>query len=235
MNLLYRGKTKDVYEDGPNTVKMLFTDRVTQNLQGEIDPGGNAVADVQLPGNGLACLRMTSTIFQELKTRGINVHMDCFDLNEVSMIARKAALFKPGLEWVARWVGTGSFIRRYGCVPGLKDGMRFAEPVFEITLKDDAGQDPLIVPSAIIAVGIMGKSDMDALLAANENAMGMIREMFESRGLDLWDIKIEWGKDAETGKIMLIDEVSPGCCRAFDKKTGERVTGMKLADYFKAV
>ncbi len=58
-----------------------------------------------------------------------------------------------------------------------------------------------------------------------------IRGMFTARGLDLWDIKIEWGLDAN-GAPLLIDEVSPGCCRAFKAGTKERVTGNDLAAYF---
>lgn len=233
MNLVYKGKTKDIYEDSKYSLRMVFTDRVTQNLAGEIDPGGNAVADIQVPGTGLACLSMTTTIFEELKKNGINTHMLEFDLSALSMTTRKANLFKPGLEWIARWVGTGSFVRRYGSIPGVKDGMRFSEPVLEITLKDDAGQDPLIVDSAIVATGIMSAKDMATVYAANKRTMILLQSMYAERGLDLWDIKIEWGKDAETGEFLLIDEVSPGSCRAFDLKTGERVNGMALAERFK--
>ena len=232
MSLIYRGKTKDVYEDGPHTVRLVFTDRVTQNLQGEIDPGGNQVAETLAPGNGLACLSMTAGIFKELAGIGIPTHMVSYDLGAVSMISRKAALFKPGLEWVARWVGTGSFVRRYASVPGVKDGMRFASPVFEITLKDDAGQDPPIVPSAIVAVGIMSEEEITALMEVNQKALRRIHKLFEEKGLDLWDIKIEWAKDAETGAFMLIDEVSPGSCRAFDVNSKKRITGSELAGRF---
>lgn len=232
MNILYKGKTKDVYEDGPDTLRMVFTDRVTQNEQGEIDPGGNTVSDTQLPGNGLACLTMASTIFKSLASNGLNTHMVSFDLDAVSMISRKAQLFKPGLEWVARWVATGSFVRRYKSVPGLVDGMALPSPVFEITLKDDEGQDPPIVPSAIIALGIIPAQDFDKLMNMNMAAMQQLHTMFAQRGLDLWDIKIEWGKDAKTGEYMLIDEVSPGCCRAFDMQSKKRITGMELAKRF---
>ena len=233
MKLLYKGKTKDIYEAGEHSLRMVFTDRVTQNLAGEIDPGGNSVADIQVPGTGLACLSMTTTIFKELKENGINTHMLDYDLDALNMTTRKASLFKPGLEWIARWVGTGSFIRRYSSIPGVKDGMRFSDPVLEITLKDDAGQDPLIVPSAIVATGIMSAKDMEAACKANERTMILLQKMYAERGLDLWDIKIEWGKDAETGELLLIDEVSAGCCRAFDLKTGERINGMALAERFK--
>ena len=233
MKLVYRGKTKDVYEDGQNTLRLIFTDRVTKNDAGEIDPGGNIVAEETAPGQGEACLLMTSAIFDEINAKKIaRTHMVSYDLASLSMVVRKARLFSPGLEWVARWVCTGSFLRRYGMVPGIHDGMRLPSPVFEITLKDDAAGDPLIVPSALVALGIVKQNIMDRLLADNAAAMSAISNMFAARGLDLWDIKIEWGLD-EDGSPILIDEVSPGCCRAFKAGTRERVAGTALAELFR--
>lgn len=232
MKLVYRGKTKDVYEDSPSTVRLVFTDRVTKNDAGEIDPGGNTIAEETAPGQGKACLLMTSTIFKELNEKNIaRTHMVSSDLGALSMTVLKAKLFAPGLEWVARWVCTGSFLRRYGMVPGVHDGMVLPAPVFEITLKDDAAGDPLIVPSALVGLGIVEAKTMDKLLDSNAKALNAIHAMFAARGLDLWDIKIEWGLD-EDGNPLLIDEVSPGCCRAFKAGTKERVSGMALAERF---
>lgn len=233
MELVYRGKTKDVYERDATSLHLVFTDRVTKNDAGEIDPGGNNLAEETVPGQGEACLLMTSAIFREIADKGIaRTHMLSCDLPSLSMDVLKATLFTPGLEWVARWVCTGSFLRRYAMVPGARDGMALPSPVFEITLKDDAAGDPLIVPSALVALGIVDGAIMDELLAKNAAVMEAIRAMFTARGLDLWDIKIEWGLD-EQGRPMIIDEISPGCCRAFKAGTRERVAGLELAEMFR--
>ncbi|WP_291439765.1 phosphoribosylaminoimidazolesuccinocarboxamide synthase [Desulfovibrio sp.] len=233
MNLVYRGKTKDVYDNGEDGLRLIFSDRVTKNAAGEIDPGGNTVAESTAPGQGEACLLMASAIFEELAEKnGVFTHMIAYDLPSLSMDVRRGTMFNPGIEWIARWVCTGSFLRRYGMVPGVHDGMRFADPVFEITLKDDAAGDPLIVPSALVALGVVDARTMNALLDSNAKAMQAIHAMFAARDLDLWDIKIEWALDAK-GAPMLIDEVSPGCCRAFDMKTKKRVSGIELAERFR--
>ena len=148
------------------------------------------------------------------------------------MDVRRANMFKPGLEWVARWVCTGSFLRRYAMVPGVRDGLHLPSPVFEITLKDDAAGDPPIVPSALTALGIVAAPIMDALWNANKAVMEAIKNMFTARGLDLWDIKIEWGLDDKNAP-MLVDEISPGSCRAFKAGTAERVSGGELAAHFR--
>lgn len=233
MKLVYRGKTKDVYERDAHSLHLVFTDRVTKNDAGEIDPGGNNLAEETVPGQGEACLIMSSAIFGEINERNIaRTHMISCDLSSLSMDVLKARMFVPGLEWVTRWVCTGSFLRRYSMVPGVKDGLVLPSPVFEITLKDDAAGDPPIVPSALVALGIIEAGVMDDLLARNAAAMEAVRSMFTARGLDLWDIKIEWGLD-EQGRPMIIDEISPGCCRAFRAGTRERVAGMDLAERFR--
>ena len=232
MTLLHQGKTKDVHSHGEHTLRLVFTDRVTKNLQGQIDPGGNTVSDTTEPGQGLACLSMTTTAFSYLAQHGIPTHMVSFDLPGLSMVVRKAVTFAPGLEWVCRWVGTGSFVRRYKNVPGVHDGMRFSRPIMEITIKDDAGQDPIIVPASIVELNIIPEAQLKELITLTDKAMALIHDMFRERGLDLWDTKIEWGKDAETGALMLIDEVSANGCRAFDAVTGERVAGEALSARF---
>ena len=233
MKLIYKGKTKDVYERDANSLHLVFTDRVTKNDAGEIDPGGNNLAEETIPGQGEACLLMSSAIFSEIAARGIaRTHMLGFDLPSISMDVVKAKMFTPGLEWVARWVATGSFVRRYSMVPGIADGMPLPNPVFEVTLKDDAAGDPPIVPGALVALGIVNKAVMDVLWDKNAKVLQAIREMFAARGLDLWDIKIEWGLD-ENGNPLLIDEVSPGCCRAFKAGTKERLIGNELAERFR--
>jgi len=233
MQLVYRGKTKDVYEKEPGSLHLVFTDRVTKNDAGEIDPGGNNLAEETVPGQGEACLLMTSAIFSEINEKKIaRTHMLSYDLPSLSMDVLRAKLFTPGLEWVARWVCTGSFLRRYAMVPGMRDGLILPSPVFEITLKDDAAGDPPIVPSALVALGIVRAEVMDDLWKKNMAVLETIRSMFTARGLDLWDIKIEWGLD-ENGAPLLIDEVSPGCCRAYKAGTTDRIVGLELAEYFR--
>ena len=175
---------------------------------------------------------MTTAVFDYLAQNGIPTHMVSYDLGAVSMVARKAAIFRPGLEWVCRWVGTGSFVRRYKNLPGVSNGMKFPNPVMEITVKDDAGDDPMIVPSAILALELMNRTELDELLALNKKAMLLIHGLYLEHDLDLWDIKIEWGLD-ESGSPLLIDEISPGCCRAFKTGTKERVGGTDLAELFR--
>ena len=90
------------------------------------------------------------------------------------------------------------------------------------------------MPDSIVALGMMSREMLDELIALNAKAMTLIHELFRQKGLDLWDIKIEWGKDAETGKLMLIDEVSANGCRAYDMNGTNKIAGSALSDCFRA-
>ena len=233
MKLLYSGKTKDVYELAEGNLRLVFSDRVTKNDQGQIDPGGNLRAEETAPGQARACLMMSAAIFSELQAGGVaRTHLAAYDLDALTMDVVRADMFKPGLEWVGRWFCTGSFFRRYKMVPGIYDGLPLASPVYEITLKDDAAGDPPIEASALVSLGIVRDwPSMSLLAGCNKKVMEALPEIFRRKGLDLWDIKIEWGLD-QNGAPLLIDEISPGCCRAFKTGTKERIQGLDLARLF---
>jgi len=50
------------------------------------------------------------------------------------------------------------------------------------------------------------------------------------KGLDLYDIKLEFGKNKTTGEIMLIDEISGGNMRVY--KEGKYIAPLELERYF---
>jgi len=89
-----------------------------------------------------------------------------------------------------------------------------------------------VATSSMATELVKGKSIEDALKITNAAVMEAVLAMFTARGLDLWDIKVEWGLDEE-GRPLLIDEIAPGCCRAFRAGTRDRVAGLELAEFFR--
>ena len=49
-----------------------------------------------------------------------------------------------------------------------------------------------------------------------------LQNMFDEIGVTLVDFKVEFGKTS-TGEIVLADEISPDCCRLWDKNTNEKL------------
>ncbi len=50
----------------------------------------------------------------------------------------------------------------------------------------------------------------------------ILKPYFASKGLNLVDFKLEFGKDS-SGNIILIDEISPDNCRFWDMASGEKM------------
>lgn len=221
MELVNKGKTKDVYrlEDGNYLLK--FKDDVTGE-NGVFDPGANTVG-LTMEGAGNAALRLTTHFFEILETNGIATHFLETDLAAATMKVQKAELFGEGLEVICRYRAVGSFLRRYGkyaqegqALPGL----------VEITLKDDERGDPLITSDALEMLGLLTKEEYRILKELTLEICEIVRAELAQKGLELYDIKLEFGRVGSEGKIALIDEISGGNMRVY--KDGAYVEPLEL-------
>jgi len=71
MRLVYRGKTKDVYEDGEHLI-FHFKDSIL-GFKGKEDTGGNEVIGAR-KGKGSAVLQQTAFFFSLLEEHGVKTH-----------------------------------------------------------------------------------------------------------------------------------------------------------------
>ncbi len=98
----------------------------------------------------------------------------------------------------------------------------------EFTLKDDKRQDPPITKEALQILGILSSAEYAHLTDLTRRISGIIRAELAQREIELFDIKLEFGR-SKTGEIMLIDEISGGGnLRAF--RQGKSVGPLELAD-----
>ena len=72
MELVYTGKTKDVYKLPEGNYLLKFKDDCTGN-EGVFDPGSNTIG-LTLEGAGRAGLRLTKYFFEILQAKGIPTH-----------------------------------------------------------------------------------------------------------------------------------------------------------------
>lgn len=223
MNLLYKGKTKDVYqlEDGNYLLK--FKDDATGE-NGKFDPGANTVG-LTIEGAGLAGLKMTKYYFEKLNELGIPTHYIDADLDSASMTVKKATVFGEGLEVICRYRAVGSFIRRYGKY--AKEGQSL-DAFVEFTLKDDARNDPPITEDALDMLGIMTKEEFRIVKDLTKKIAGIVKEDLAAKGIELYDIKFEFGRVGDDKHIALIDEISGGNMRAY--KDGEWLEPLELSE-----
>lgn len=221
MNLVYTGKTKDVFalEDGNYLLK--FKDDATGE-NGVFDPGANTVGLV-IEGAGKAGLRLTKHFYEKLNSMEIPTHYISADINNGTMTVKKASVFGKGLEFICRYKAVGSFLKRYGRY--AKEGQDL-DAFVEVTLKDDDRNDPPITEDALDMLGILSKDEYKILKGLTQRIAKIVKDELAERGLDLYDIKFEFGRIGEDNHIALIDEISGGNMRAY--KNGNRVEPLEI-------
>lgn len=213
MELINKGKTKDLYKLENGNFLLEFKDDVT-GTDGVFDPGANTVG-LTMEGAGKAGLRLTKFFFEALKRRSVPTHyIDC-NIENKTMEVLEAKTFGKGLECICRYKAVGSFLRRYGKY--IEDGADL-DGFVEITIKDDAAGDPTISEDAFEILGIATREEYKDLVRLTREISDIVREILAEKGITLYDIKLEFGKDKD-GKVMLIDEISGGNMRAFKGDT----------------
>ena len=222
MELVYTGKTKNVYKMADGNYLLKFKDDCTGN-EGVFDPGSNTIG-LTLEGAGRAGLRLTKHFFEIMQEKGIPTHYVDANINEATMTVKPATVFGKGLEVICRFRAVGSFYRRYGEYCSA-EGQEL--PAFvEVTLKDDSREDPTITKDALAILGILKEEEYETLKVMTQKIAGIVKEDLQKKNIELYDIKFEFGRVGEEKTITLIDEISGGNMRAF--RNGEYIQPLAL-------
>ena len=220
MKKIYEGKTKNVYSLDNGNVMLEFKDDCT-GKDGVFDPGENSVG-LKIEGIGRANLETSIHYFELLKKAGIKTHYVSADIENATMEVLPGKVFGHGLEVICRLVATGSFIRRYG--EYIEDGTVLPGGYVECTFKNDAKGDPLVTGEGLVALGVMTAEMFDSLKAQTLAITKIVADDLKSIGLDLWDIKFEFGYNGD--EVILIDEIASGNMRVY--KDGKIVEPTQL-------
>ena len=222
--LLYTGKTKNVYALENGNCLLKFKDDCT-GKDGVFDPGENSVG-LTIDGVGDVNLRMSIYFFEKINKAGIFTHFVSANLEDTTMEVLPAKVFGHGLEVICRYKAVGSFIRRYGDY--IEEGADLPAYV-EMTFKNDAKGDPLVIKDALVALGVMTDKQYEDIKDMTQKITKIVADDLKEKGLDLYDIKFEFGY-APNGDVMLIDEIASGNMRVY--KDGEYIDPMTLSKLF---
>ena len=223
-NLVYTGKTKNVYALDNGNYLLKFKDDCT-GKDGVFDPGENSIG-LTIDGVGDVNLRMSIYFFEKINAAGINTHYVSADLGNTTMEVLPAKVFGHGLEVICRHKAVGSFIRRYG--EYIEEGADLPAYV-ETTFKNDEKGDPLVTKDALVALGVMPEAQYDDIKDMTQKITRIVADDLMEKGMVLYDIKFEYGYDAD-GNVMLIDEIASGNMRVY--KDGQYVDPMTLSKLF---
>lgn len=221
MKHIYEGKTKTVYELEDGNYLLRFKDDATGE-NGVFDPGANTVG-LTIEGLGQGGLRLTDFFFRKIQDTGIPTHYISADIEKAEMTVRPAKKFGQGVEVICRFRAVGSFMRRYGAY--AEEGQPL-NALVEVTLKDDDRGDPLITKDALDMLGILTANEYETLKDLTQKISNIIKNELANKGMELYDIKLEFGRAGKDGEIMLTDEISAGNMRVY--KDGKIIEPLEL-------
>ena len=238
MQLLHKGKVKEVYAFGPDKLLFNFTNQISVF---------DKVIPTLVPKKGESLCRTSAYWFEETKRQvGIDTHfLGMHDVDK--MLVKRLHVphegVKPGqvsffipLEVVCRHYAAGSLLdrlqtgevkpERLGMKHAPKKGEKLPKPFIEFTTKLEEVDRPLSDAEALKLSGLTEKELQqlkDAVLRIDE----MIAKNCEKRGLIHVDGKKEFGMN-EKRELMVVDTFgTPDEDRWWDKKrhesTGEMV------------
>src|SRR5436305_6471273 len=145
---LNEGKTKVIYAvpEAESAHRLPPSELADMVHKDAITAGDGAKRDVIADKGALSC-RTTTAVFRYLERHGVETHyVDTLD--DRTMLVRRAYMIP--IEWVARRLATGSYVRR----TGVQEGTRFDPAILEMFLKDDARHDPQIQPDEAVRDGL---------------------------------------------------------------------------------
>uniref|UniRef100_A0A1I7V0W6 AIRC domain-containing protein n=1 Tax=Caenorhabditis tropicalis TaxID=1561998 RepID=A0A1I7V0W6_9PELO len=199
LKLLAEGKTKQIYEiDGEKDYVLI---RSKDSLT-----AFNAERKNELEGKSRIASQTTVNVFEYLRLLGLPTHFE-ESINETDFIARKCTMIP--IEWVARRVATGSFLKRN---PGVKEGFRFNDLKLETFYKDDANDDPQWTDEQIISNSLridhlkIGKEEISLMKKMTKLVFRALEKSWALENSALIDMKIEFGVTVE-GEILLADVI----------------------------
>ena len=217
--LLSRGKVRDIYEAGPDSLLIVTTDRIS---------AFDVIMDDPIPHKGVV-LNQITLFWMDMFKDQVENHLLATDVKDfpkvlaphADMLEGRAVLVKRAkplaIECIVRGYITGSGWKDYlksGSVcghklpQGLRESDKLEKPLFTPSTKAELGahDENISVEEAMRITGaeLAGK--------AQELALGIYtsaREYAEKRGIIIADTKFEFGTVSEGGKdkLIVIDEV----------------------------
>lgn len=224
LRLLRRGKVRDVYDAGPDTVLLVATDRVS---------AFDVVMHEPVPYKGAVLTQLTAWWLEQLAP-SLNHHMISADISEIvdlvpslrplaptlagrSMLSRKATVYP--VECVIRGYISGSAWKEYSALgtlageklpAGLKESEKLRSPIFSPATKAEEGHDENITVQRMSeVVGSEATAELERLTRLVYDFGSSIAD---KRGIIIADTKFEFGylgdaAEFDPSRVILVDEV----------------------------
>jgi phosphoribosylaminoimidazole-succinocarboxamide synthase len=203
----YSGKVRDLFTTPSGDLLFVASDRISAY---------DWVLPTPIPDKGAILTALSLWWFEQMADL-VGSHVRSLDVPPGvagrAMVCRPLAMFP--VECVVRGYLTGSGLTDYrstGAVcgvplpEGLADGSALPEPIFTPATKAAVGDHDENIDYAAVERAV-GSADAAALRRLSLAVYSRAAESARQRGIILADTKFEFGRDPETGAILLADEV----------------------------
>ena len=204
---LFDGKAKQLYStEDPTLVVILYKDDISAY---------NGIKKSLIKNKGVLNNKISEIIYKTLEQNGIKTHF-VKRLDDRNQLCKKITVFP--LEFIVRNVIAGSLARRLD----IEEGTRPKNTIFEICLKSDFLNDPLINEHHAVALNLISYEELQQIEQLSMQINEIVTRFFKNVGIDVIDMKLEFGYD-EHKNLLLADEISPDTARFWDKETKNKL------------
>lgn len=206
--LIFEGNEKQVFAtDHPDQVIFRYKD---------VTVAYNNVKRARFKGKGALDNQISAILLDYLNKNGVETHY-IETLGEKEQLCRKIEIIP--LQVVVHNRIAGSLAARLG----VEEGYRHANTIVDLRYNNDRLEDPFINRDHAVALGLATYQELDGMYNIARRVNELLKPLFHKAGIELVDMKIEFGRASDTGAIIISDEISPDTCRLWDEATGERL------------
>ena len=206
--LIFEGNEKKVFAtDDPNQVIFHFTDVVVAY---------NNVKRARLKNKGVLANRISAILLGYLNDSGIPTHF-IQRLDDREQLCRKIEIIPVEVIWRKRIAG--SLAVRLG----VEDGFLPGNTMVDLRYNNDELEDPFINRHHAVALGLANYDELEKMITCARTAGTLLSNLLHRAGIELVDMKLEFGRATDNGELIISDEISPDTCRMWDEETGERL------------
>lgn len=206
--LIFEGNEKQVFStDNPDRVIFRYKD---------ISVAYNNIKRARFIGKGILDNGISSILLSYLNRNGIKTHF-IEKISDDEQLCRRIEIIP--LEVIVRNRIAGSLAARLG----VEEGFRQENTIIDLRYNNDELEDPLINEHHAVALGLASYEELQFMVAEARRANELLGDVFHRAGIELVDVKIEFGRATDNGELIISDEISPDTCRLWDEKDGRRL------------
>ncbi|MBQ9185547.1 MAG: phosphoribosylaminoimidazolesuccinocarboxamide synthase [Bacteroidales bacterium] len=205
---IFDGNEKQVFNtDDPDKVIFRYKD---------VTVAFNNIKRARFVGKGALDNHISAILLDYLNKNGVSTHfVEIF--GEREQLCRKIEIIPLNVIVHNRIAGT--LAQRLG----LEDGYRHNNTIIELRVNSDELSDPVINEDIAVAMGLSTYDELEYIYGQARKANDLLTAYLAKAGIELIDMKLEFGRASDNGEIIISDEISPDTSRMWDIETGERL------------